>query len=83
MYTHGIPRFTEEELEDESWKDFPTQPPICSRNDGIPIRLANLTISFAKWRKKSIEALGNAWVPQVAYEIFKAIEVTELLKGGK
>lgn len=62
---------------DESWKDFPTQPPICSRNDGIPIRLANLTISFAKWRKKSIEALGNAWVPQVAYEIFKAIEVTE------
>ena len=27
--------------------------------------------------KKSIEALGNAWVPQVAYEIFKAIEVTE------
>lgn len=58
---------------DERWKDFPTQPPICSRNDGISIRLANLTISFAKWRRKSIEALGNAWVPQVAYEIFKAI----------
>ena len=58
----------------ESWKDFPTQPPICSRDDGISIRLANLTISFQKWRSKSIEALGNAWVPQVAYEIFKAIE---------
>lgn len=58
---------------EESWKAFPTQPPICSRDDGIAIRLANLTISFAKWRRKSIEALGNAWVPQVAYEIFKAI----------
>jgi cytosine-specific methyltransferase len=36
--------------------------------------MADLTISFAKWRSKSIEALGNAWVPQVAFEIFKAIE---------
>lgn len=67
----------EKPFREESWRDFPTQPPICSRNDGIPIRLANLTISFAKWRRKSIEALGNAWVPQVAYEIFKAIEKIE------
>lgn len=59
------------------WEGFPTQPPICSRDDGLSIRMANLTISFAKWRRKSIEALGNAWVPQVAYEIFKAIEKTE------
>ena len=56
------------------WRNFPTQPPVCSRDDGLPFRLANLTISFPKWRSKSIEALGNAWVPQVAYEIFKAIE---------
>lgn len=52
---------------------FPTQSPICNRDDGLPFRMADLTISFPKWRSKSIEALGNAWVPQVAFEIFKAI----------
>lgn len=56
------------------WRNFPTQSPVCNRNDGLPFRVADLTISFAKWRSKSIEALGNAWVPQVAFEIFKAIE---------
>ena len=52
---------------------FPTQSPICNRDDGLPFRVADLTISFAKWRSKSIEALGNAIVPQVIYEIFKSI----------
>ena len=56
------------------WRNFPTQSPVCSRNDGLPFRMADLAISFPKWRSKSIEALGNAWVPQVAYEIFKAID---------
>ncbi|WP_314712510.1 DNA cytosine methyltransferase [Prevotella pallens] len=55
------------------WWNFPTQSPVCSRDDGLPFRVADLTISFPKWRSKSIEALGNAWVPQVAFEIFKAI----------
>jgi len=27
-----------------------------------------------KWRNESIKAYGNAIVPQVAFEIFKAIE---------
>lgn len=56
------------------WGNFPTQPPVCNRNDGLPFDIYYLTIPFAQWRSKSIEALGNAWVPQVAYEIFKAIE---------
>lgn len=60
-------------IDKSDFRCFPTQSPVCNRDDGISIRLANLTISFAKWRSKSIEALGNAWVPQVAYEIFKAI----------
>ena len=55
------------------WRNFPTQSPVCNRDDGLPFRVADLTISFAKWRSKSIEALGNAWVPQVAFEIFKTI----------
>ena len=62
------------------WGDFPTQSPICNRDDGLPFRVANLTISFPKWRSKSIEALGNAWVPQVAYEIFKAIDSIKIRK---
>lgn len=57
-----------------NFRNFPTQSPVCSRNDGLPFRVADLAISFPKWRSKSIEALGNAIVPQVIYEIFKAIE---------
>ena len=60
--------------------DFPTQSPVCRRDDGLPFRVADLTLSFPKWRSKSIEALGNAWVPQVAYEIFKAIESIKIRK---
>ena len=62
------------------WRNFPTQSPVCRRNDGLPFRVADLTISFPKWRSKSIEALGNAWVPQVAYEIFKAIDSIKIRK---
>ena len=60
-------------IDKSDFRCFPTQSPICNRDDGLSFRMADLTISFAKWRRKSIEALGNAWVPQVAYEIFKAI----------
>ena len=59
------------------WRNFPTQSPVCRGNDGIPFDVDNLTISFPKWRQESIKAYGNAWVPQVAYEIFRAIEAEE------
>lgn len=59
------------------WRDFPTVSPVCIGNDGIPFDLSHLTISFGKWRQESIKAAGNAWVPQVAYEIFRAIEEYE------
>lgn len=55
-----------------SWADFPTQSPVCLRNDGLSLGLVNIT--FPKWRAESVKALGNAIVPQVIYEIFKAIE---------
>lgn len=61
-------------IDKSDFRCFPTQSPICNRDDGLPFRMADLAISFPKWRSKSIEALGNAWVPQVAYEIFKAID---------
>jgi DNA (cytosine-5)-methyltransferase 1 len=54
-----------------SWENFPTQSPVCGRNDGIPTGLDGIT--FPKWRNESIKAYGNAVVPQVVYQIFKAI----------
>ena len=58
-----------------AWKDFPTKSPVCSRNDGLSSRLDGIT--FPKWREKSIGAYGNAIVPQVALQIFKAIQQYE------
>jgi DNA (cytosine-5)-methyltransferase 1 len=55
------------------WDSFPTQSPICSRNDGISSHLDGIT--FSKWRNESIKAAGNAIVPQVVLQIFKAIEL--------
>ena len=55
-----------------NWQDFPTVSPLCDRNDGLSDRLAGIT--FSKWRNESIKAMGNAIVPQVALQIFKAIE---------
>ena len=57
-----------------NWKNFPAQSAVCSRNDGLPAGLDYITIS--KWRNETIKAGGNAIVPQVAFEIFKAIEKT-------
>jgi DNA (cytosine-5)-methyltransferase 1 len=54
------------------WKKFPISSPICDGNDGISNRLDGIT--FSKWRQESIKAGGNAIVPQVVYQIFKAIE---------
>jgi DNA (cytosine-5)-methyltransferase 1 len=56
-----------------TWQNFPTQSPICSGDDGVSSRLDSIT--FSKWRNESIKAAGNAIVPQVAYQIFKAIKL--------
>jgi len=59
------------------FQNFPTQPPLCSGDDGLPSELDGIT--FSKWRNESIKAAGNAIVPQVALQIFKAIEQYEEL----
>lgn len=48
------------------WENFPTQSPLCDRNDGLPTWLV----------RSGTEAGGNAIVPKVAFEIFKAIDNT-------
>lgn len=70
----GKSRFFNEISKKCNWKNFPTQSPICGGDDGIPERLDGIT--FSKWRNESIKGYGNAVVPQVVYQIFKAIEKT-------
>jgi DNA (cytosine-5)-methyltransferase 1 len=67
---------TAKRFEIQSWNNWPTQSPVCSGNDGIPRELDGIT--FPKWRNESIKAMGNAIVPQVVYQIFKAINEYEL-----
>jgi len=58
----------------ETWfEKFPTQPPVCCGNDGLPTKLDGIT--FPKWRNESIKAYGNAIVPQIAYNIFKSLTI--------
>ena len=42
-------------IDKSDFRCFPTQSPICNRDDGLPFKVADLTLSFAKWRSKSIE----------------------------
>lgn len=58
------------------WQEFPSQSPVCSRDDGFPYKLAGL--SFSKFIESQTTGYGNAIVPQLAYQIFKAIDQTEL-----
>jgi DNA (cytosine-5)-methyltransferase 1 len=62
--------------ERNTWQNFPTQSPLCNGNDGLSTKLDGIT--FSKWRNESIKAGGNAIVPQVALQIFKAIKQYEL-----
>ena len=65
-----------------AWEQWPTQPPVCSGNDGFPTGLDGIT--FSKWRAESIKAYGNAIVPHVVHQIFKAIEKYEqMIKENK
>ena len=64
-----------ETRETNRWQNFPTQSPVCDRDDGIFLGLSGIT--FSRWRQESIKVLGNSMVPQVVHEIFKAIERVE------
>ena len=59
------------------WAEFPSVSPVHRGNDGLPFDVDRLTISFGKWRTEALKAYGNAIVPQVMYEIFRAIQQVE------
>lgn len=59
------------------WRTFPSVSPSMRGNDGVPFDVDYLTISFTQWRRESIKAYGNAIVPQVIYELYRAIDIIE------
>lgn len=70
--TSGLSQFKTPGVRENCWKNFPTESPVCSGDDGIPDGLDGITVS--KWRTESIKAYGNAIVPQVAFEILTLIK---------
>jgi DNA (cytosine-5)-methyltransferase 1 len=69
-------RITETGIFDH-WENFPTQPPICSRDDEFSSQLDGIT--FSKWRNESIKGYGNAIVPELVIQIFQTIADYEAL----
>ncbi|GAA4461865.1 hypothetical protein GCM10023093_07370 [Nemorincola caseinilytica] len=57
------------------WRDWPSRSPVRRGDDGLPGRLDGITLP--KWRREAIRMYGNAVVPQLALQIFKAIEAAE------
>ncbi len=55
--------------------EWETESAVCPGNDGLSSQLDGIT--FSDWSKESIKAAGNAIVPQVAHQIFKAIELDQ------
>ena len=59
-----------------TWEEFPTQSPLCGRNDGLPEQLDG--IAFSKWQRESLKAYGNSVVPQLVHRLFQTIEEYEI-----
>ncbi len=59
-------------LHTTSWKNFPTEPPLCGGDDGLPSELDNIT--FPKWRAESIKGYGNAVVVPLVRVLLKTIK---------
>ena len=59
------------------WHSWPKQPYVLHGTNGLPARLDVKT--FPKIRRETIKAAGNAIVPQVALQIFNAINEYEKL----
>jgi DNA (cytosine-5)-methyltransferase 1 len=76
----GELKFSRTDSTQDKWRNFPTQSPVCSGDDGISYGLDNIT--FPKWRNESIKGYGNAVVPQVVYRIFKTIEYIQNLNDN-
>lgn len=60
----------------QDWRKVAIATCNARMDDGFSREVDGVSYSFAKWRNGSIKAYGNAIVPQVAMEIFRAIKKT-------
>ena len=60
----------------QDWRKVAIATCNARMDDGFSREVDGVSYSFAKWRNGSIKAYGNAIVPQVAMEIFRAIKMT-------
>lgn len=61
---------------ERDWREVAAATCNARMDDGLSREVDGVSYSFAKWRNESIKAYGNAIVPQVAMEIFRAIKNT-------
>lgn len=61
---------------ERDWREVAAATCNARMDDGISREVDGISYSFAKWRNESIKTYGNAIVPQVAMEIFRAIKKT-------
>jgi DNA (cytosine-5)-methyltransferase 1 len=61
----------------EWFRNFPAFSPLCDGNDGISPWMDGSAAE--KWRRFTLKAMGNAVVPPLILQIFKAIEDMEAL----
>lgn len=67
-HSHAYPDWS------RAWQEVAAATCNDAMDDGLSRIVDGVPYSFAKWRRDSLKAYGNAIVPQVAMEIFKAIK---------
>lgn len=80
-----------EQAESKRWQDFERRSwetpwievatKFCGVDDGLSVELDRFKLTKAGHRVERLKALGNAIVPQVAIEIFKAIKACDEFQG--
>jgi DNA (cytosine-5)-methyltransferase 1 len=78
----GRPERQSDSTPNGNWKEhrtfddgrWPTESPVCVRDDEFSSQLDGITLS--KWREESIKMAGNAVVPELVYQIFQSIKKT-------
>lgn len=61
---------------ERDWREVAAATCNARMDDGFSRKVDGISYSFSKWRNESIKAYGNAIVPQVTMEIFRAIKKT-------
>lgn len=65
----------------DGWRHFPTQPPLCRRDDGLSYQPHSSTIMANKTMKLArLKALGNAIVPQCAQWVAQQVLISGLIE---